>query len=165
MSARKVPLAYNNVDKAESLIGDFANHSHYTRPFEDDCEVILTAYHPKLGQDMEERLIGRLFSGALSREAIAKAYGHIKTIDTPVTNRFAVAGKGSSLPRICKNGTISDTHEVPKAVQDITGFSDVIGYLEATPRCPHGRLSGWTKRHKNARRALEPILREIDDIF
>lgn len=166
MSPRKVPMVYNNVEKAESLIGDFANHSHYTRQFEDDdVEIILSTYHPKLGQEMEERMIGRLFPGALSREAIAKAYGHIKTINTPVTNRFNVAGKGSALPRICKNGTVSDTTEVPKSVQEITGFSDVIGYLEATPRCPKPRLSGWTKRHCGARKALEPILREIDDLF
>jgi len=166
MAGRKVTIMSNYVEKAKELIGSFANHSHYTRTFEDDVEVVLTETHPNSGSDLwEVRLIGRLIPGALSTEAVQSAHAHIRTITTPVTNRFAVAGKGSAVPRICKDGTVSATTEVPKSVQAITGYSDVIGYLAPTPRCRRGRLSGWTRTHRKARAALEPILREIDDVF
>jgi hypothetical protein len=165
MSVRKLYVTYNNEGKAKSLIGDFANHSHYSRTVEDDCEVILCEPSDVDDHGQEIRLIGRTFSGEISREATAKAYAHIKTVDTPVTNRFNVAGKGSALPRKRQDGSYGDTTEVPKAVQEIMGFSDVVGYLPPDIRTPYGRLSGWTRRHRGARKALEPALREVDDLF
>ncbi len=165
MPPRKVNILYDSEKKAKELVGSFANHSHYTRPFEDDVEVMLAEQSPLYSEPKEVRLIGRLMPGALSPKAIESAHKHIKTITTPVSNRFNVAGSGSALPRICKDGSVSDTTEVPKSVQAITGYSDVIGYLAPNPRCRRGRLSGWTRKHRNARPALEPILREIDDLF
>jgi hypothetical protein len=152
--ARKVIITLDREETAKSLIGDFANHSHYSNCFEDDVEVVTS----------DDRLIGRLFSGELTNSSLEKAHAHIDTINTPVTNRFSVAGKGSAMPRILKDGTLSDTSEVPKSVRELVGFSDVIGYCAPTPRCRRGRLSGWTRRHKRARAALTPVLREVDKL-
>jgi hypothetical protein len=153
--APKVIITTDREAEAKALQGMYANHSHYTRAFEDDVEVVTP----------EGRLIGRLFPGELSDKALELAYDHIKTIKTPITMRGSVVGKNSLMPRINKDGSVSEINEVPKSVRDLCGYSDTVGYLGPSALFPKGRLTGYTKSHKKARPALTPALREIDKIF
>jgi hypothetical protein len=159
--SRKVPIVMDREKKAEALQGAFANHSHYTRSFEDDVEVVLA--DAITGEEI--RLIGRLFSGVLSEKALKQAHDHIKSIKTPITQRGRVVGKNSMMPRINGDGSVSDMREVPKTVRERCGYSDTIGYLGPSQLNPQGRLTSYTKTHKKARPALTPVLREIDKIF
>jgi hypothetical protein len=173
--ARKVYIAMDREEKAKALQGAFANLSHYTRSFEDDVEVVSTEVKTSDGHGnytdqwarhgAEGRLIGRLFSGVLSDKALKQAFDLIKTIKTPITQRGRVVAKNSMMPRINKDGSVSDMNEVPKSVRDLVGYSDTIGYLGPSQLNPQGRLTSYTKTHKKARPALTPVLREIDKIF
>jgi len=152
---RKVTVATNREAEAKALQGTYANHSHYTRDFEDDVEVVTP----------EGRLIGRLFPGELSDRPLVAAHNLIKTITTPITQRGRVVGKGALMPRINKDGSVSEINEVPPSVRKLVGYSDTIGYLGPSPRFPRGRLTSYTKAHKKAMPALTPVLREVDKLY
>jgi hypothetical protein len=77
----------------------------------------------------EGRLIGRLFPGVLSDEAVEYAYAQIRTIKTRITSRGSVVGKNSMMPRLNSDGSLSEVDEVPRAVSALCGYSDTIGYL------------------------------------
>lgn len=155
MLARKVIITTDREAEAKALQGVYANHSHYTRDFEDDVEAVTP----------EGRLIGRLFPGELADEVLTPAYDLIKTIKTPITRRGSVVGKNSLMPRINSDGSVSEINEVPKTVRDLCGYSDTIGHLGPSGLFPNGRLTSYTRSHKKARPALTPVLREIDKIF
>jgi hypothetical protein len=70
----------------------------------------------------EGRLIGRLFPGVLSDEAVEYAYAQIRTIKTRITSRGSVVGKNSMMPRLNSDGSLSEVDEVPRAVSALCGF-------------------------------------------
>jgi hypothetical protein len=119
MSARKVVIVADREMEAKILENTYANHSHYTHAFEDDVEIVTP----------EGRLIGRLFPGVLSDEAVEYAYAQIRTIKTRITSRGSVVGKNSMMPRLNSDGSLSEVDEVPRAVSALCGYSDTIGYL------------------------------------
>ena len=86
-------------------------------------------------------------------------------VDTPITNRGSIAGKGSMMPRFRKDGSLSDTQEIPPSVRDLLGNGDVIGYLAPSVRTPYFRLSGWTMRHPESLIAILPLANAISDIL
>jgi hypothetical protein len=154
---RKVIVTTDQPEVARKLQGTYAKHTHYDREhrFSDDVEVVTG----------EGRLIGRLFSGKLSDSALDRAYEIIHAIKTPLTRRGRVVGKGAMMPRLNKDGTVSNMIEIPKRVQKLVGCADTIGWLGVSKEYPHGRISSYTKSHPKARPALTPVLREIDKLF
>jgi hypothetical protein len=144
MAMRKVCVTTNRVELAKSLEGDFAHPSHVIHPFEDeDVEV-------SFWDGYRETIIARLIPACLSEKSHSRAVKEMWKVNTPITNRGTVAGKGSMMERILKDGTISATKEIPKSIRDILGFGDVVGYLAATPRTRRNRLTGYTMRHPEA---------------
>jgi hypothetical protein len=154
---RVVVLTHDKV-KADSLKGESANHSHYRWHFEDNVEVLW------LPEDSSAVMLGRLIPGYLSPLAVALADEVLRKIKPPITNRFAVAGKGSAVRRRKKDGTLSRTTEVPDSVQKLIGYSDVVGWLPKDRRTPRGRLSTFTRLNPIARPLLRHALNEIDGI-
>lgn len=157
---RKVRVTTDRIELAKSLEGDFARPSHVIHPpFEgEDVEV-------SLWDGYRETFITRLIPACLSEKNHSRAAKEMWKVDTPITNRGAMAGRGSMMERILKDGSISATREIPPAVRDFIGRGDVIGYLAATPRTPRNRLSGYTMRHPEALAAVLPLADEIQDIF
>lgn len=167
MPARKFYTIMDRQEIARDLQGSLAERSHYTDAFEDDVEVISCEVSEYLPNNIgpEIRRVARLIPGALSDKALELAYDHIKTIKSPIAMRGRVIHKGSMMPRIDKDGNVSDMKEIPPRVREIVGYSDTIGYLGPSQLNPEGRLTSYTRSHKKARPALTPVLREIDKIL
>jgi hypothetical protein len=155
MKPRRIVVTADRRDYAKSLLGDYANHTHYGRAYEDDVELVTP----------DGSLIGRLFSGALDDDVLAPAHKLIRSIKTPITRRGNVVAPDSMLPRIDADGTVSKFREVPPAARKLVGFSDTIGYLGPSALFPHGRLTRYTKGHPQARQSLIPVLWAIDALF
>jgi hypothetical protein len=70
---------------------------------------------------------------------IRRAYALWRTVDGPLSNRATVIGS-FSLPRLMKDGTLSERHGVPKSVLEIQEKhgvrQGVLGFLDATPDQP-----------------------------
>ena len=145
--------------EARSMIGEFANYSHYSHVIEEDAWVVTP-----------QGMFARFLPGALSSKAMRLALPVMQAVKTRVTNRGNAAAKGSMMPRIKKDGLLSATNEIPPEVNRLLGFSDQLGFLDAkkgskkrgTHYC---RRTGLTRRHPDYMEGIMPAVLECDQFF
>jgi hypothetical protein len=145
--------------EARSMIGEFANYSHYIHVIEEDAWIVTP-----------QGLFGRFVPGALSPKAMQSALPVMRAVKTRVTNRGNAAAKGSMMPRIRKDGLLSATNEIPPEVNRLLGYSDQLGYLDAkkgsekrgTDFC---RRTGLTRRRPDYLENIMPAVMECDELF
>ncbi len=159
MSPHKLIIKADGEREAKALIGDFARPSHFVQIVSSDLELCDGDGFPFA------RLIPQILNDKTQSEKLKRATCEMRKVDTPITNRGSIAGKGSMMPRFRKDGSLSDTQEIPPSVRDLLGYGDVIGYLAPSVRTPYFRLSGWTMRHPESLIAILPLANAISDIL
>jgi hypothetical protein len=148
-------------NEAREMIGGWANYSHYTYKIEEDA-IIKTP---------QGELFARFIPAALSEEEMELATPILQAIKTRVQNRGSASAAGSMMPRVRKDGKLSRTNTIPPEVNRLLGFSDQLGYLDAstgggkTRGTHYCRRTGLTIKHPEYLEAILPAVNKCDQLF
>jgi|SRR5579859_396732 len=145
---------------ALQLKGTYANESQYDDVVNDDT-IVLTP---------DGEVLAILVTGVISSRARCRAYKHLSTVSGLPSNRATAVYRGSSLPRIRKrDGKLSRTRQVAHSVLDLLKEkgtrTDILGYMDASPRIPRCRKTGWTLSNPEVLRGIGKFVHEVDDVF
>lgn len=147
-----------DIAKEGTLIGQYLNRFHYTRLVRSDAMY----FSAETG-----RLVLMLVKQCLPKELCQQAYEHLRTVGKAPTNRgTAVAGKGSMMPGITRDGRLSQRLGVPESVLEAAGNpkSDFLGFFDYSDYLGC-RETEWTGSHPEVLAGAEPFIREINAIF
>jgi hypothetical protein len=150
-------LAADHLRAIKGLKKKFAHPSHVDKTIRETTMVITP----------EGDVIAILFCGVIPPDLHERAFKYWNIVDELPTNRSAAVGSGS-LPRLRKDGTLSNRRVVSKRVVDVLARAGTaqgtFGYFDATPDkpCHKTRL---TRRHREMLDKNKLLIKVVDLMY
>lgn len=127
---------------------------------EDSYDLLLTAsadvYTP------EGNLLLKFRKKCIPWLSCANAFEELRKLNQKTSNRGMASGKGLQRKRIRKDGSISNTNEVPREHQVI---SNIIGYFDRYTRIPYCRQTAYNANHPEAFARVLPFIKGVSAAY
>lgn len=92
----------------------------------------------------------------------SRAFEELRQLTQKTSNRGMATGKGLSRKRIRRDGSVSQTNEVPREHQVI---SNIIGYFDRYTRIPFCRQTAYNANHPEAFARVLPFLKAASSAY
>lgn len=103
---------------------------------------------------------------ALTEEAVAEAYPHLRALRNKYNNNRGLYGGGVRFRRVLKDGRIGRTTYAANEEGSIKGVrSIVLGYMDRNPRIPFCRETVYTSKHPEDWGHVIPMLMEAGAVM
>jgi 2-oxoglutarate-Fe(II)-dependent dioxygenase family protein len=152
-----------NQRETNMLEGEFLTRLHYRELIRPDVPYI---------DDESGKLVCLLVKQCLPADICQQAYEQLRKVSNKPDNRgTAVAGKGAMMPRLTRDGSLSNRTKIPRPVWEAAGkpLSDFLGYFDYRDvndkRKLNCRETEWTGTHLAIYEAALPFIREVDSVF
>jgi hypothetical protein len=145
----------------DAILGTYMTSVHYSRVIDRD----FAGYKP------DGSVAIMLVKDCISRDIRQQAEELLRTVNRDPHNRgTAVAGKGSMMRRLRRDGTLSNRMAVPESVIKLVGAkADNLGYFDYVDETDRRRVvcrqTNWTVAHPEILAGTLPYMQEIAALF
>ncbi len=160
------PASCRSDAEGEALRGKLPNIADYEYLIQEDAIVI----------EPSEGVLARLVTNCLDKKLVTDGAKLLRTVHGEPSNRGSIIYKGAMMNRERKSdGSLSLSKAVPPSILRLLRkqnarlglagpSSDVLGYLDKTPREPVCRPTAWSLDRRDIFEISRPLVKEVEHV-